>query len=142
MSIALLISIYLEARPLSDSAAPLNREMEINLRLEIADSESERSQGLSGRESLADDTGMLFIFDSPSYPGFWMKDMHFALDFVWINSDWQIVQIDRDVQPDTYPQIFTPNSAVRYVLEINSGKANELGLEVSDVIKLPQLTDS
>ena len=116
--------------------------MEINLRLEIADSESERSQGLSGRESLADDTGMLFIFDSPSYPGFWMKDMHFALDFVWINSDWQIVQIDRDVQPDTYPQIFTPNSAVRYVLEINSGKANELGLEVSDVIKLPQLTDS
>ena len=49
--------------------------------VEVKDSPLERSQGLSGRQSLPTDTGILFIFDKPEVQNFWMKEMQFPLDF-------------------------------------------------------------
>src|SRR3989304_6446445 len=61
------------------------------INVEIAQTEAEREQGLSGHKPLADDEGMLFIFDKPGYHGFWMKDMLFSIDIIWISADKKIV---------------------------------------------------
>lgn len=91
------------------------------IRAEIADTDKKRQQGLSGRKYLAKDQGMLFVFDRPDYYGFWMKEMNFPIDLIWLNQDWKVVGINKDLRPDSYPQVFYPPSEVLYVLEINSG---------------------
>ena len=69
--------------------------------VEIADTEDTKSQGLSGRTSMAKNKGMLFIFNESSYKYFWMKGMNFPLDFVWINGK-KIVDIKKNVpKPDS-----------------------------------------
>ena len=89
--------------------------------LEFADTEQKREQGLSGRASLPKDSGLLFTFDKPDYHGFWMKDMKFPIDIVWLNDKKEMLSITRNLQPKSYPKIFYPPQEVRYVLEINTG---------------------
>jgi uncharacterized membrane protein (UPF0127 family) len=95
---------------------------------EIADTDASREQGLSDRQSLPANHGMLFIFDTPGQYGFWMKDMHFPLDMVWINADKTVAGVTKDLSPSTYPSIFPPPSPISYVLEINAGSAEKFGL--------------
>jgi len=95
---------------------------------EIADTDASREQGLSDRASLPADNGMLFVFDTPGQYGFWMKDMRFPLDMVWINADKTVAGVTKDILPSTYPSIFPPPSSISYVLEINAGSAEKFGL--------------
>jgi uncharacterized protein len=95
----------------------------------IADTDRTREHGLSDRESLATDAGLLFIFPNVSTSGFWMKDMHFALDIVWINEQKQVIGIDANISPDTYPDVFMPPAPIKYVLELNAGKAADFDIE-------------
>ena len=88
---------------------------------EVRRTPEERAQGLSGRSGLTDDEGMLFIFDYDARHGFWMKDMLFALDIIWLDADMNVVHAETDVSPDTYPRSFVPTVPARYVLEINAG---------------------
>lgn len=104
--------------------------------VEVADTDTLRTQGLSGRDSLPPNSGMLFIFETPSKYGFWMKDMNFPLDIVWIDESWQVVGVDRLINPDTFPKVFYPNSAVKYVLEINSGETSMLGIDTGSKLSL------
>ena len=98
-----------------------------NISLEIADTQEKRVQGLSGRESL--NGGLLFVFDESSKQNcFWMKDMKFSIDMVWLDESKKIVTIAENVSPDTYPRIFCPNVSARYGLEVEAGKAEELGI--------------
>lgn len=87
-------------------------------------------RGLSGLPALEHNRGMFFLFNDAAYHPFWMPDMLFPIDIVWIGDDWHIVDITTDVAPETYPQLFRPRLPARYVLEINSGKAIEWGLRV------------
>jgi len=89
------------------------------LNLEIMREPQERSRGLSGKELLAENAGMLFIFEPSGAPGFWMKDMKFSIDIIWIGSDKQILDITKSVAPETYPEVFKPKSQIQYVLEVN-----------------------
>src|SRR4026208_1251957 len=66
------------------------------LNIEIAQTQIEREKGLSGRDTLPENSGMLFVFDKPDYYAFWMKDMKFPLDFIWIR-DQKVVQITEGV---------------------------------------------
>jgi uncharacterized membrane protein (UPF0127 family) len=91
------------------------------LKLEIADTDAERVQGLSDRASLPQDTGLLFVFDYPSYYGFWMKDMHFSIDMIWLDKDLKVVGLKEQATPESYPQTFTPEKPALYVLETNVG---------------------
>lgn len=100
----------------------------------IADTESTRAQGLSGVSNMSDDAGMLFVFETTGTHGFWMKDMKFPLDLIWIDDALKIVGISEHILPETYPQIFSSNAPIRYVLEINAGIASENGLRVGDLI--------
>ncbi len=109
---------------------------ENELQVELADTEEKRVQGLSGRETLESGHGILFLFENPDFHGFWMKDMHFPIDIVWINEDSVVVGVEREVSPDTYPQIFSSNTKVKYVLEINSGEASSLGIDIGSELYL------
>lgn len=113
------------------------------LLVEIRRTSPEKALGLSGRESLPQNTGMLFVFDPPEKTGFWMKDMLFDLDIVWIKAG-RIIQIDTGVKaPQNQrqtPQSVFPPEPIDYVLELNSGAALELGLKVGDPVELPSLT--
>jgi uncharacterized membrane protein (UPF0127 family) len=94
----------------------------------IADTDASRRQGLSDKPSLPEDAGMLFVFDVPGQYGFWMKDMTFPLDMVWIGADKTVVSVSKDLSPDTYPEVFNPPVPISYVLEINAGSADRLGI--------------
>jgi uncharacterized membrane protein (UPF0127 family) len=100
---------------------------------EIVDTPISRAKGLSGRRGLAPDEAMLFVFDYPGKYGFWMKDMLFPIDIVWISEDGTVVHIERNISPDTYskqapPQTFMNTPDAKYVLELASGQAERFGL--------------
>ncbi|OHA92045.1 MAG: hypothetical protein A3J09_00920 [Candidatus Zambryskibacteria bacterium RIFCSPLOWO2_02_FULL_51_21] len=107
---------------------PLLRGTIGGLVLEIANTDAERTQGLSGRASLPAGTGLLFVFESPGKYGFWMKDMNFPIDIVWLGDGMLPVGIEKNVSPDSYPQVFYPPVPVRYVLEVNAGESSVLEL--------------
>jgi len=104
------------------------------IEVELATTQAEQNQGLSGRASLPEGKGMLFVFDSPGSWGIWMKDMKFAIDIIWANEDGTIVTIDKNVSPDTYPNSFTPASPASYVLEVPAGFSDRHGLAVGQQI--------
>lgn len=90
--------------------------------VEIADTPSERRLGLSGRESLKLNTGLLFIFDTPDYHSFWMKDMNFPIDIFWLDENYQIVDSWLDADPASFPKSVAPKTKAKYVLETNVGE--------------------
>lgn len=124
--------------PDSDQTLGLNEKMiAVNgqkLAVEIADEPQEQSQGLSDRTSLDKDKGMLFIFPQPLIPAFWMKNMHFSLDMLWINAEGKIIGITKNISPDTYPNTFQPPSPVKYVLEVNAGWSDKNNIEIGNAM--------
>lgn len=104
--------------------------------IEISDDDNERTKGLSGREGLDQDHGMLFVFDELDYHGIWMKDMNFPIDIIWFNENNQINYILENISPDTYPRIFKPSEKAKYVLETQSGFVKENGLKIGDELNL------
>ncbi len=107
------------------------------LRVEIADTDEKRSQGLSGRDKLEEDEGMLFIYQTPGYYKFWMKDMQFPLDFIWIEGD-KIVDITENVLiPDKNNQflpVYTSLYKADKILEVNAGLIKSKGVKIGDKI--------
>lgn len=102
------------------------------IQIEIADTDAERIQGLSDRTSLPQDTGLLFIFPTPTTPGFWMKDMRFPIDIIWLDENWKIISIDKNLAPESYPKLFFPPSPIKYVLEVNAGFSDQNNLKIDD----------
>lgn len=96
--------------------------------VELAVTGEQQAQGLSGRAELAAGSGMLFVWDQESRRSFWMPDMNFPLDLVWISGDCAVVDITRDAPPqapgqsrDELPRYTV--EGVQYVLEINAGES-------------------
>lgn len=95
---------------------------------EVSSTSDLRERGLSGRIQLAPLSGMLFVFPNPGIYGFWMKDMNFPIDIVWINDAHNVVAINSEVATSTYPDSIFPPSNISYVLELNAGAAREFGI--------------
>lgn len=91
---------------------------EKTIQVEVADTDSARQRGLSGRAALAEDRGMLFVFPKDNYHGIWMSEMDFAIDIFWLDEELRVVWIERGVTPQTFPKVFYPTSPARYVLEL------------------------
>jgi uncharacterized membrane protein (UPF0127 family) len=126
------------ARPVFDSVSDITyRTIDIKVRgvtstayaVQVADTGPARTLGLSNRTFLAEGTGLLFIFEKDGYYPFWMKDMNFPIDIIWIDTQKQIVHIAQNVSPDTYPSTFASKELARYVLEIPAGDAHRYGFE-------------
>ncbi len=108
--------------------------------LEIADDETEQRKGLSARDSLPKDKGMLFKFKKADTHTFWMKDMRFPIDIIFINND-KIVTIYENVQPENDKNanlsLYTSTKPADKVIEINAGLAKEFGLKTGETLRLP-----
>lgn len=102
------------------------------VRVELAISEEAQASGLSGRASLADGEGMLFVFDQPGKHMFWMKDMNFPIDIFWISEDNAVIYIEKNLEPGSYPQRFGPDSYSKYVLEAPAGFADKYGINTGN----------
>lgn len=106
--------------------------------VELAVTSEEMSRGLMFRERLDSDKGMLFIFTEEGRYSFWMKNTLIPLDIIWIGGNKQVVFISGNAQPCqeySCPSI-EPAENAKYVLEINGGMAENIGLKVGDKIDL------
>lgn len=107
-----------------------------NLTVEVVDTPELRSKGLSGREGLDTDSGMLFVFENQSDQNcFWMKDMKFSIDMIWMNDKKQVINVAENISPETYPESFCPNGQAKYGLELNAGTATQAGMTQGVTLK-------
>lgn len=110
--------------------------------LTVAKSPEEKQTGLSKKTSLAQDSGMLFPFDTPDYYSFWMKNMQIAIDIIYINND-HIVTIFENLQPpksqDENLSIYKPDEPADKVLEINAGLSEKYGIKKGDQVTFTNL---
>ena len=102
--------------------------------IEIADSDEERKQGLSGRETLEAGNGMFFIFEKTGLHGIWMKDMNFPIDILWFDQYGELVHFKEHATPESYPDTFFPKSPALYVLEVPAGYVRDKNIKLGDKI--------
>ena len=139
---ALLLIVSMFQPAVSDRAgdvSDITYAYEGDMRFEIADTPEKQALGLSGRASIPDHYGMLFVFDAPKVQGFWMKDMLTSIDIIWLSDKGEILGIEHSVSPDTYPDVLESPAPVSYVLETRAGYASTRGWKSGDSILLPNL---
>lgn len=115
------------------------------LSVELADTPLKRASGLSGRHGLTENEGTLFIFEHSDMHRFWMKDMRFPIDIIWIGEgvgetpgNSAVVGIAPNIYPDSFPKRFIPSVPVRYVLEVNAGWAKRHGIQNGTRVTMPK----
>ena len=99
--------------------------------IELAQTPKERSRGLSGREKLCPQCGMLFVFENDDYHSFWMKETLIPLDIIWLDKNWQVVDFVGFAQPqgtrtDEELPIYQSQKLARYVLEVSGGTTKKI----------------
>ncbi|TDQ29111.1 DUF192 domain-containing protein [Zeaxanthinibacter enoshimensis] len=104
-----------------------------NFDIEIADNEYETQTGLMYRASMEKDRGMLFIFPDERIHSFYMKNTQIPLDILYLTSDMKVASIKENAEPYNETSI-SSGVPVQYVLEINAGLSQELGIEAGDSI--------
>ncbi len=104
--------------------------------LTVASSTADLEKGLSGVESLDENTGMFFVFDTEDKYGFWMKDMKISIDIIWLDSLKKVIYIEKNVSPDTYPKVFFPPENSLYVLELKPGFTDENNISVGNILNI------
>ncbi len=112
-----------EAPVLEETSSTLSVQG-IPFRVEVVSTPEARSNGLQYREYLESDAGMLFVFEKSDIYDFWMPNLNFPLDIVWIAEDLSVVDI-KTVPPCTEPIMqncpaYTPDGKAKYVLEVNA----------------------
>lgn len=102
----------------------------------VARTEAEQTLGLGGLSGLKPNEAMIFPYASDDSYGFWMKDMLFSIDIVWLDKNSKIVWIEKNISPNTYPSIYFPRVPARSVLELSAGTASRLGIAVGSVLEI------
>lgn len=101
------------------------------VRAEVVSTQASREQGLSYRFWMSEKSGMLFVFETSGKYGFWMKDMHFPIDILWLSETGLVVHIVEDAKPEDYPDITYINQVdAKYVLELTSGAVSKYGIKL------------
>src|SRR3972149_4363578 len=107
---AIILAVFLGSKTFTCQANYRdNIDVRVNsavIKTEIAGTPAERTRGLSGRECIGKNQGMLFVFDKPDYYPFWMKNMRFPIDIIWIDASKKVVYVKSNVAPSSYPQTF------------------------------------
>jgi uncharacterized membrane protein (UPF0127 family) len=106
--------------------------------VEIAADDAARAHGLMDRTEMAADHGMLFVFDDDAMRAFWMKNTKIPLDMLFFDGDRKLVSIQHRVPPcvsDPCPG-YSSGAPARYVLELNGGESEKLGLTSGDPIEI------
>ena len=108
------------------------------IQTEIAGTSLSRERGLSYRKNMKNNEGMLFVFDKPGKYGFWMKDMNFPLDIIWLDESGRVVYTEDNVATSTYPGYFINSPQAKYVLELNAGVAKKIGIYLGTKLVIGQ----
>ncbi len=103
--------------------------------VEVAETKYFLEKGLSGHAPLKSNQGMFFVFEKADNYGFWMKDMTFTIDIIWIGPNFRVTHVEKSVSPNTYPKIFYPEAPSMYVLEIAGGQSEQINLKNGDLVK-------
>lgn len=107
--------------------------------VEMAKTKEQQIKGLANRNNLPVNQGMLFVFLEKQSPFFWMKDMKFPIDIIWLDNS-KIVKIDKNIPTISAeilnPQYYQPPMPINYVLEVNANFTSINNIKVGDVIDL------
>jgi uncharacterized membrane protein (UPF0127 family) len=109
-----------------------------NFVVEVADDNAERAQGLMFRESMPLSEGMLFVYDSPRRPSFWMKNTLIPLDMVFADASGTVTRVHANAIPGDLTPV-DGGEGVMFVLEINGGLAAKLGIAPGAVLRHPAI---
>lgn len=106
--------------------------------LEVADTPQLRQTGLMSRTQMAQNKGMLFIFDRDGIYAFWMKNTLISLDMLWLDANYKVVYIAKNVPPCEEAKTprcpsYSPEVSARYVVELNAGISDAAGIKVGDI---------
>lgn len=104
------------------------------VRASVADSLDERIKGLSDTPYLPEGLVKLFVFGAEGSHSIWMKDMNYPLDIIWVTKEREVVHIEENVSPDTYPKSFGSPIPAWYVIEANAGFVEQEGVEIGDIV--------
>ena len=102
--------------------------------LEVADTDAVRIQGLSERDSLASNAGMLFVFETDGNWRMVMRQMRFPIDIAWLDENKKIVHIKHNATPAEYPEEYKADRPTRFVIEVQSGTFKRLNVQEGDSI--------
>lgn len=109
----------------------------VRFEVEVADDFDERERGLMFRDSMPADHGMLFVHEREAPLAYWMKNTRIPLDILYFDAERRLVSIQRGVPPcsagDRCPN-YPSDGPAQYVLELNAGRSDALGLERGDEI--------
>src|SRR3989338_1411714 len=122
-------------------ANPSQRYLKIGqavFEIELADDQARRALGLSGRKFLPEGNGLFFIFEKPDLYPFWMKEMDFPIDIIWIDENKKIIDLTEDARPDSYPQTFVSKNPALYVLDVNAGTIKKYEIKIGEEIFLSE----
>ena len=108
-------------------------------KVEVAKTPDQHAKGLSERDSLPENAGMLFVFDKPDQYQFWMKNTKIPLDIIWINQDKKIVDFYQNAQPepavpDSQLRRYGPSTSALYVLELAAGTVGKYQITTSELV--------
>ena len=92
------------------------------------------AKGLGGRPCITDSEGMLFRFTKPGQYSFWMKDMKFPIDIIWIGADYKVAAVEIDEKPSTYPDKFVNQKPAQYVLEVKANTSRQLKIGIGTLV--------
>jgi len=137
----------------SEQSAPYSHKLIIGsqtLYVDVADTPELMAQGLSDRASMGENQGMLFKFNSPQTPSFWMKDMNFALDFIWIKNG-VVTGIVKDAPAapknsqgkfnNSNLPLYTPLSSIDEAIEVNAGWVKNQQIKIGDKVNIDDIND-
>jgi uncharacterized membrane protein (UPF0127 family) len=143
---ALGVALLLPRLALAAACAPgvldlRDADSTLRFTVEIADDAGERAQGLMNRESMAKFAGMLFVYETPQPVAFWMRNTLIPLDMLFFDGSGRLERIKVNATPHDETPI-PGGDDIRYVLEINGGLSQALGIEPGAVIRSPALDQS
>jgi len=131
MAVAILTEYYFYSQPRTVRI----RFEGVLLTVDLATTPADQQRGLSGRDSMQNDHGMLFIFQQSGQWAFWMYEMKFPLDIIWFDASKQVVFIEQDLAPCTpelCPVYAPPSDNTLYVLEVNAGFVQAHDVKLGD----------
>jgi uncharacterized protein len=134
----LLLLLLLVSCSGAETVTVVTPDSSIDVTVEIADTFDEQALGLMYRTEMADDHGMLFVFDDLEKRTFWMKNTELVLDIIFIDASGNIVDIKEEFAPCNYDpcELYTSSADSMYVLELNGGFVRSHGIVVGDSVKI------
>lgn len=123
----------------STSSFPEIQINETKLKIEVADTELEREEGLMNRTSMPQDQGMIFIFDSEQVITFWMKNTLIPLDIIFINSNGEIVNIAKNTKVNQTTELYSSERPMLYAIEVNAGWTTSNNVKIGDIVDLSNI---